>query len=88
VCAGLLVIYTIHFCTLGNLLNGIGHCRDLLLAKLQEQSPEKQEELSSRLENAMKAAIRVKVAGGTTDYVNKILERLKKGQPLTGVDEN
>ncbi|XP_068908840.1 protein CREBRF homolog [Tenebrio molitor] len=71
-----------------NLLNGIGHCRDLLLAKLQEQSPEKQEELSSRLENAMKAAIRVKVAGGTTDYVNKILERLKKGQPLTGVDEN
>jgi hypothetical protein len=75
--AGLLVIYIIHFCTLGNLLNGIGHCRDLLLAKLQEQSPEKQEELSSRLENAMKAAISKSVFKGYLDNEQNLVVSLE-----------
>lgn len=40
----------------GNLLNGIMQSKDLLLAKLQEQSREKQEELTNRIENVFKMA--------------------------------
>ncbi|KAJ3665333.1 hypothetical protein Zmor_000833 [Zophobas morio] len=65
-----------------NLLNGIMQSKELLMAKLQEQAPDKQEDLSGRIENTFKIATRTKVAGFTTDYVNKILDRLKKGQPL------
>ncbi|RZC37935.1 CREBRF -like [Asbolus verrucosus] len=80
-----------------NLLNGINQSKDLLLAKLQEQSSEKQEELSTHLDSVAKVATKInrffmlsglKVAGHTTDYVNKILDRLKKGQPLTGIEDN
>ncbi|XP_044259233.1 protein CREBRF homolog isoform X1 [Tribolium madens] len=71
-----------------NILHGISQCKDLMMAKLQQQSPEKQDELSARIENIFKAATRLKVAGFTTDYVNKILEKINKGQPVTGLEDN
>lgn len=41
---------------LGNILHGISQSRELLFAKLQEQSADKQEELSARIENVFKTA--------------------------------
>nr|CAI5832038.1 unnamed protein product [Callosobruchus analis] len=61
------------------LLTGIMQIKQLLVMKLSEQSNEKQEEISMNIEKVLKHSTRVKIAGSTTDYVNKVLEKVRNG---------
>ncbi|CAH1973009.1 unnamed protein product [Acanthoscelides obtectus] len=61
------------------LLNGIMQIKQLLVMKLSEQSSETQEELSMNIEKILKHSTRVKIAGNSTDYVNKVLEKVRNG---------
>ncbi|CAH1112971.1 unnamed protein product [Psylliodes chrysocephalus] len=59
------------------LINGIINAKRILTTKLAEQSQEKQEELTATLEKNVKNATKLKIAGLTTEYVNKILDKYK-----------
>lgn len=70
------------------LLNGITQAKQILAAKLTEQSPERQEELTINMEKILKTCSKVKIAGHTTEYVNKVLDKLKNGVTTTGTAED
>ncbi|CAG9857992.1 unnamed protein product [Phyllotreta striolata] len=59
------------------LLHGIHNAKQILNAKLGEQSQEKQDELTVALEKNFKNASKIRIAGQTTEYVNKILDKYK-----------
>ncbi|XP_072394110.1 uncharacterized protein REPTOR isoform X1 [Diabrotica undecimpunctata] len=65
------------------LLNSIGHARLLLNAKLSEPTPERQEEFTNNMERLYRNSSKVKIAGHTTDYVNKVLEKFKSNAHTT-----
>ncbi|KAG5863416.1 hypothetical protein JTB14_012157 [Gonioctena quinquepunctata] len=62
---------------LKRILGGIAQAKQILRAKLIEHSQERQEELTSNLEKVIKNATKVKIAGQTTEYVNRILDKMK-----------
>ncbi|KAL1509401.1 hypothetical protein ABEB36_004145 [Hypothenemus hampei] len=57
----------------------IQQLKHIVMAKAKEHNPESQEELSRNLEKLTKSCIRGKVAGNTTEYVNKVLDKIKAG---------
>ncbi|XP_050304073.1 protein CREBRF homolog isoform X2 [Anthonomus grandis grandis] len=61
-------------------LNTIQQLKQLVAIKLQE--PDKREELNRNIEKMSKTCLKSKVAGNTTDYVNKVLEKVKNGSSV------
>ncbi|XP_023017905.1 repressed by TOR [Leptinotarsa decemlineata] len=70
------------------LLSGIAQAKLILRAKLTEHSQERQEELTANLEKVIKASTKVRIAGFTTEHVNRILEKMKAGGNSTGIADD
>ncbi|XP_049820547.1 uncharacterized protein LOC109598694 isoform X2 [Aethina tumida] len=64
------------------LINGIEQVKQILLSKYKDKAKEKKEEHSKNLEKIAKNCQKVKIAGFTTDYVNKVLEKYKPANTL------
>ncbi|XP_044736249.1 protein CREBRF homolog isoform X1 [Chrysoperla carnea] len=69
------------------LIHGIAQVKQILKLKFQETNAENQEEYSRQIEKLVKNATKVKIASHSTEYVNKVLERVKNGVPGGGIDE-
>ncbi|XP_026475279.1 protein CREBRF homolog [Ctenocephalides felis] len=67
------------------LLNGITQVKQILLAKFTNQG--NKEELNQHLEKVVKNATKVKIAGHSTEYVNKVLEKVQGGGPSSAMDD-
>ncbi|KAJ8914190.1 hypothetical protein NQ315_015963 [Exocentrus adspersus] len=74
---------TFYILLLERLINGIYQAKQILAGKLTETSPERQEELTMNLDKILKNCTIVKIAGHTTEYVNKVLDKLKNGVHAT-----
>ncbi|KAK9872629.1 hypothetical protein WA026_018762 [Henosepilachna vigintioctopunctata] len=70
------------------LLNSIQQTKQILVAKFNESSSEKHEELSQHLEKISKFVSKIRIAGHTTEYVNKILDQIKGSSGRMAVLEN
>lgn len=68
------------------LLGGIQQMKQLLVAKVNSEASN-QEEINKHMDKVLKNATKVKIAGHTTDYVNRVLEKVKSGVPDGGLDE-
>ncbi|KAK7864494.1 hypothetical protein R5R35_003113 [Gryllus longicercus] len=66
---------------------GICQLKQVLVAKCTTDDPEKQEEFTKHIEKIVKQATKLKIAGHTTEFVNKVLEKVKSGAPSGGLDE-
>ncbi|CAH1119004.1 unnamed protein product [Phaedon cochleariae] len=64
-------------------LNAIVQGKQILNNKLVETSQERQEDLTMNLEKLLKHCAKVRIAGHTTEYVNKVLDKLKNGASTT-----
>ncbi|KAK4882341.1 hypothetical protein RN001_005660 [Aquatica leii] len=62
-------------------INAIIQCKQLLATKLKE-SHESQEELSNHLDKLIKTVTKNMIAGNTTEYVNKIIDKVNGGNPV------
>ncbi|XP_022912219.1 protein CREBRF homolog [Onthophagus taurus] len=69
------------------LMSSICQLKQLVGAKLQSNSLEAQEQINSNIEKVLKSTSRTRIAGHTTDYVNKILDHVKGGVPNGGLEE-
>ncbi|GLV31758.1 Repressed by TOR [Carabus blaptoides fortunei] len=69
------------------LINGIAQLKHIIAAKFNESVSDTQEELSQRADKVMKSATKVKIAGHSTEYVNKVLDKVKTGVPGGGLDD-
>lgn len=67
--------------------SGILQIKQLLVTKCTTESPESQEELTKHIEKVCKSATKLKIAGHTTDFVNRVLDKIKSGVPNGGLDE-
>ncbi|KAF5284472.1 hypothetical protein FQR65_LT13530 [Abscondita terminalis] len=67
-------------------LNSIIQCKQLLTSKLKE-TPENQEELSNHLDKLIKSVTKNMIAGNTTEYVNKIIDKVNGGHPVVGLQD-
>ncbi|XP_045460837.1 protein CREBRF homolog [Harmonia axyridis] len=70
------------------IMNGIQQAKQILVAKINETSSDKQEELTQHLEKLSRFVGKVRIAGHTTEYVNKILDQLKGGSGRMACLEN
>ncbi|KAL1122985.1 hypothetical protein AAG570_003309 [Ranatra chinensis] len=68
------------------LMNGINQMKHLLISRVSADPPDSQE-IFRLTEKVMKSATKVKIAGQTTEFVNKILEKVKLGVPNGGLEE-
>lgn len=69
------------------LLNGINDIKQALAIKYQNQG-EPTEELDEQIEQIYNAAITgLRIAGGTTDFVNTVLDNVKKGITNGGLED-
>ncbi|XP_047000193.1 protein CREBRF homolog [Schistocerca americana] len=66
---------------------GISQVKQLLATKCTTENPEKQEELTRQIEKISRTVTKFKIAGHTTDFVNKVLEKMKNGVPNGGLDD-
>lgn len=69
------------------LIQGISQAKQTLAAKLAEPNPENQEELTKQMEKYCKLATKIKIANHSTEYVNRVLEKVRAGVPDGGIDE-
>lgn len=69
------------------LINGLQQAKHILAAKLSEQSHDRQEELTMNLDKIYKNCT-IKIAGHTTEYVNKVLDKVRNGVHTTGAAED
>lgn len=67
-------------------INAIIQCKQLLATKLKE-SHESQEELSNHLDKLIKTVTKNMIAGNTTEYVNKIIDKVNGGHPVVGLQD-
>nr|CAD7200853.1 unnamed protein product [Timema douglasi] len=70
----------------GRLNNGIFQIKQVLVAKFTTDEPDHQE-LNRRIEKAYKSGSKVKIAGHTTEFVNRVLEKVKSGAPIGPLEE-
>ncbi|KAJ8981261.1 hypothetical protein NQ317_014572 [Molorchus minor] len=70
------------------LINGIIQAKQNLVAKLNEQSPERQEEFTTNIEKVLKYCSKIRIAGQTTEYVNKILDKFRNGVTTVATTED
>lgn len=66
---------------------GIFQIKQALAAKCTTDDREKQEELTKHIDKIAKQATKLKIAGHTTEFVNKVLEKVKSGITNGGLDE-
>jgi hypothetical protein len=66
---------------------GISQIRQALAAKFTAENQESQEELTKHMEKVVKSATKLKIAGHTTDFVNRVLDKVKSGVANGGLDE-
>ncbi|KAK0095214.1 hypothetical protein PV326_008944 [Microctonus aethiopoides] len=69
------------------LISGIAQMKATLAAKLVELNPDNQEELTRQMDKIVKGATKIRIANHTTDFVNKILEKIRAGVPDGGIDD-
>lgn len=69
------------------LIHGISQIKHTLAAKLTEPNPEVQEELTRQMDKYCKLATKVRIASHSTDFVNKVLDKVRSGVPDGGIDE-
>uniref|UniRef100_A0A1Y1M5G8 BZIP domain-containing protein n=1 Tax=Photinus pyralis TaxID=7054 RepID=A0A1Y1M5G8_PHOPY len=68
------------------ILNAIVQCKQVLLSKLKDPT-ENQDELSNHMEKVVKTITKGMIAGNTTDYVNKIIDKVNGGTPIVGLQD-
>ncbi|XP_033207653.1 protein CREBRF homolog isoform X2 [Belonocnema kinseyi] len=68
------------------LIHGISQIKQTLAAKLTEPNPEVQEELTRQMDKYCKLAT-IRIANHSTDFVNKVLDKVRSGVPDGGIDE-
>ncbi|KAF5295290.1 hypothetical protein FQA39_LY13155 [Lamprigera yunnana] len=68
------------------IINAIIQCKQLVVTKLRE-TPENQEEISNHIEKIFKSLTRNMIAGNTTEYVNKIIDKVNGGVPILGLQD-
>lgn len=59
----------------------------MAVAQNPSSTPQQGLDASARLERIAKTLTKVKIAGHSTDFVNRVLERVKAGEPSGGLDE-
>ncbi|KAK2575708.1 hypothetical protein KPH14_012097 [Odynerus spinipes] len=69
------------------LIHGISQVKQTLAAKLTEPNPENQEELTRQMEKFCKLATKIRIANHSTEFVNKVLDKVKAGVPDGGIDD-
>ncbi|XP_012259728.2 CREB3 regulatory factor [Athalia rosae] len=69
------------------LIYGIAQIKQTLAAKLTEANPEKQEEMTRQMEKVCKSATKVRIASHSTEFVNKVLDKVRAGVPDGGIDD-
>lgn len=69
------------------LIHGISQAKQTLAAKLTEPNPENQEELTRQMEKFCKLATKIRIANHSTEFVNKVLDKVKAGVPDGGIDD-
>ncbi|EDS31796.1 conserved hypothetical protein [Culex quinquefasciatus] len=62
------------------LINGINQMKQIIMTKCSQVPTESVEECSQRMDGLVQTATKIKIAGNSTEFVNKILEVLKAGQ--------
>ncbi|XP_015111693.1 protein CREBRF homolog isoform X2 [Diachasma alloeum] len=69
------------------LIHGISQIKHTLATKLTEPNPEHQDELSRQMDKIVKSATKVRIASHSTEFVNKVLDKVKSGVPDGGIDD-
>uniref|UniRef100_A0A1B0DGC3 Uncharacterized protein n=1 Tax=Phlebotomus papatasi TaxID=29031 RepID=A0A1B0DGC3_PHLPP len=69
------------------LINGLQQLKQVLIVKCSKPVSDNTEESSQQIDKIVKSATKVKIAGSSTEFVNKILDRVKAGDPNGGLDE-
>ncbi|XP_058821874.1 protein CREBRF homolog isoform X2 [Topomyia yanbarensis] len=64
------------------LINGINQMKMILVNKCSQNPGEPSEELKQNLDGLVKVATKIKIAGNSTEFVNKILENVKAGNNI------
>ncbi|KAL7036710.1 hypothetical protein ACKWTF_008906 [Chironomus riparius] len=68
------------------LLSGIAQMKQLLALKCSN-TQDKQEEINQKMDEVYSKATVIKIAENSTEYVNRVLERIKNGVPGGGLEE-
>ncbi|PSN55006.1 Protein CREBRF [Blattella germanica] len=66
---------------------GISQVKQVLAAKFTADNPDSQEELTKHIEKVVKNATKLKIAGHTTDFVNRVIDKVKSGVANGGLDD-
>ncbi|XP_026675295.1 protein CREBRF homolog isoform X2 [Ceratina calcarata] len=69
------------------LIHGIAQAKQTLAAKLTEPNPENQEELTRQMERCCKSATKIRIASHSTEFVNRVLDKVRAGVPDGGIDD-
>ncbi|XP_059621384.1 protein CREBRF homolog isoform X2 [Phlebotomus argentipes] len=69
------------------LINGILQLKQTVIARCNKPVSDNSDETIQQIDKIVKSATKVKIAGTSTEFVNKILERVKLGDPNGGLDE-
>ncbi|XP_063978916.1 uncharacterized protein LOC135163420 isoform X2 [Diachasmimorpha longicaudata] len=69
------------------LIHGISQMKNTLGKKLAERNAEHQEELTRQMDKIVKLATKVRIANHSTDFVNKVLDKVKSGVSDGGIDD-
>lgn len=73
-------------CEHKRLMNGISQMKNLLISRTSENPPDSAE-VKAATEKIIKSATKVKIAGQTTEFVNKVLDKVKQGVSHGGLDD-
>ncbi|XP_039282996.1 CREB3 regulatory factor-like [Nilaparvata lugens] len=74
-------------CEYERLLAGIQLMKQLYISKFNGELNGDPQEFGRHTEKITKSATKLKVAGQTTDFVNRILDKVKSGVANGGLDE-
>ncbi|KAI5741752.1 hypothetical protein M8J76_016784 [Diaphorina citri] len=73
-------------CEHKRLMSGISMLKEQLVLMCRAE-PSERADLAAKCDKIVKHATKVKVAGQTTEFVNRVLEKVKAGVPNGGLDE-
>ncbi|EEB13425.1 conserved hypothetical protein [Pediculus humanus corporis] len=69
------------------LLTGIQQMKQLLVAKVNTTESNGRDEINKHADKVVKNATKVRIAGYTTEYVNRVLDKVRSGITDGGLDE-
>ncbi|XP_011309610.1 uncharacterized protein REPTOR isoform X2 [Fopius arisanus] len=69
------------------LIQGIAQMKGTLAKKLADPNVENQEDLTRQMDKIVKSATKVRIASHSTDFVNKVLDKVKSGVADGGIDD-